>query len=406
MNRYALVDGKRQEVTGKKQYGICEGCGSKMIGRFGSIKVPHWSHESSDECDKWHEPKTQWHIKWQDKFPKDCQEKIVKDENGKYHIADVVIGNLVIEFQHSPISIGEIIERSEFYRKNVGNIFWVFDRDTDENNNVKNFFIKPFIDRESGLKFSSYEWKYKSGKYKIMIDEKIPYSIDCYDGESIFIILDDLYGATIRSLKTLAVNFNEYYKYESALSDRYKRLEKERLEKERIERERLEKIEKECKSERERITIEKLEIEKERNERIEGLENIEKEKELEIIKIKKLYPERFEKINLENSLYLSPAQLLEDRDRLLYKTDKPDIDRIIEIESAVHELAFNQEGYLIEPKMKSFQIIRKDSVKNSLTNFCKVIGEIQLKNRLAPGEPDNEPYPENIEEISKEICGF
>ena len=50
------------------------------------------------------ERKTKWHIDWQEAFPIHTREISFHQCDGSLRIADVVIGNLVIECQHSGIS--------------------------------------------------------------------------------------------------------------------------------------------------------------------------------------------------------------------------------------------------------------------------------------------------------------
>ena len=62
---------------------------------------------------------------WKNKFPLDSQEVIQFDLlTNEKHIADVKTShNLVIEFQHSVISIEELSAREKFY----GDMIWIVD---------------------------------------------------------------------------------------------------------------------------------------------------------------------------------------------------------------------------------------------------------------------------------------
>ncbi|WP_425595275.1 competence protein CoiA family protein [Pseudophaeobacter arcticus] len=42
--------------------GECPYCGSEMIARCGQVKVHHWAHKSTENCDPWWENETNWHL--------------------------------------------------------------------------------------------------------------------------------------------------------------------------------------------------------------------------------------------------------------------------------------------------------------------------------------------------------
>ena len=53
--------------------------------------------------------------------------KVVVQHNNRCHRADILIDNVVIEFQHSPISIAEFNERNDFFKKSGLKLAWIFD---------------------------------------------------------------------------------------------------------------------------------------------------------------------------------------------------------------------------------------------------------------------------------------
>ena len=69
---------------------------------------------------------TAWHYEWQKQFPLNSQEKVFTID-GKTHRADVFINNIVIEFQHSPISRIEFNDRNTFYNHLGYHVVWIFD---------------------------------------------------------------------------------------------------------------------------------------------------------------------------------------------------------------------------------------------------------------------------------------
>ena len=131
--KFALLNDKRIEAT-KRAKGVCPSCGSELVAKCGEIKVHHWSHKK--KCDDyWWENETEWHRNWKNKFPKEWQEIIQKDESGEKHIADVKTSSgWVIEFQHSAIAREERDSRDYFYNK----LIWIVDG-TRRTTDIKQF---------------------------------------------------------------------------------------------------------------------------------------------------------------------------------------------------------------------------------------------------------------------------
>lgn len=108
-----------EATTGAKA--TCPGCEREVIAKCGPIVTWHWSHLCSD-CDPWYEPMSEWHRKWQARFPVQ-QTEVVMRHGGEHHRADVVIENGgVLELQASRIETKEIQSRERFY----GHMAWLF----------------------------------------------------------------------------------------------------------------------------------------------------------------------------------------------------------------------------------------------------------------------------------------
>lgn len=107
---------------------FCPVCGQPVIFKSGQIRHCYFSHIPGAECkDAWHyEDMCEWHQEWQGQFSSNQQE-IVFDHEGQRHRADVSFGNVVVEFQHSPISSGEFNDRNSFYFKLGKTVVWLFD---------------------------------------------------------------------------------------------------------------------------------------------------------------------------------------------------------------------------------------------------------------------------------------
>ena len=123
--KYALVNGIKQEAS-KGAKGKCLCCGADVIAKCGRVRCNHWAHKNNEECPySKKEPKTQWHIDWQNHFPEEWQEvRCIDERTGEVHIADIKTPNgLVVEFQHSVIKPEERLSREQFHK----NMVWVVD---------------------------------------------------------------------------------------------------------------------------------------------------------------------------------------------------------------------------------------------------------------------------------------
>jgi ssDNA-binding Zn-finger/Zn-ribbon topoisomerase 1 len=120
---YAILKNGIKSRPERGSRAICPDCGGEMIAKCGDINIWHWAHKSGDDCDSWSEGESEWHLGWKLKWPVDNVEiQIIRD--GVHHNADILTPKgIVIELQHSPISIETIKEREVFY----GEMLWVFD---------------------------------------------------------------------------------------------------------------------------------------------------------------------------------------------------------------------------------------------------------------------------------------
>jgi competence protein CoiA len=119
--KFAVVGEERREPQPGLP-GKCDYCGDAMIAKCGDIRVHHWAHLGTRNCDPWWENETEWHRAWKNHFPEDWQERSHQSENGEKHIADVKTkSGVVLEFQHSHLSREERQSREMFYQ----NMVWV-----------------------------------------------------------------------------------------------------------------------------------------------------------------------------------------------------------------------------------------------------------------------------------------
>lgn len=163
--QYALINGLRS-LPQKGLVGYCATCNSKVIAKCGPIKLHHWAHDKDSNCDPWHENETLWHREWKEHFPEEFREKVLWDETlGTFHRADIhTSSGVTIEFQNSPISIEEVIQRENFYEK----LIWVINGEKFE----ENFRVQVKIPNPNSRAFKKYEFN-----GRVFIDKEDLYSL-------------------------------------------------------------------------------------------------------------------------------------------------------------------------------------------------------------------------------------
>ena len=134
----------KNAIKGETYY--CPSCGSELIVKQGLCKQWHFAHKSKKNCDDWYEM-SEWHKDWQEKFPERFREVVLSNGNEK-HRADIKVGNLIVEFQKSPITLAEFKKRCKFYSKD-NYLIWLFD--------IRNKSNKPEVTYYDKTKF---KWKY------------------------------------------------------------------------------------------------------------------------------------------------------------------------------------------------------------------------------------------------------
>lgn len=119
---------------------VCPSCGAPLdIRNKGTVRAHCFAHKKGlfKKCnDTWESKRTycisDWHNEWQDMFPKENQEVVLSLGSIK-HRADVMVGNSIIEFQHSNIKETIFEERNNFYINSLGyKVVWIFDLTKEE----------------------------------------------------------------------------------------------------------------------------------------------------------------------------------------------------------------------------------------------------------------------------------
>ena len=176
---FNLLDDKN-----KRDYIKCICCNNKLIAKLGKIKMHHFAHENKIECDSFRttDSMTFWHQYWQS-FVNTKYFEYVITKDGKKHIADIYNPDkkLVIEVQHSNITLTKMKEREDFY----DNMIWLIDETTNCCNDCKNELCK---DCEYYIKICD-NCKEKNLKEKTCCYNKIIKLIEVCDS---FMIIKDI----------------------------------------------------------------------------------------------------------------------------------------------------------------------------------------------------------------------
>lgn len=163
--------GERVEIrdAAKNNKYFCPVCGESLTIRAAdslAVKM-HFAHKRGTQCDDWKHDMSEWHYNWQQRFPKEFREVVIEN-NGEKHRADILIGNTVIEFQHSPITGEEINKRNQFYTSCGHSVFWVFDATNKIKNINKDGPIDPMLCTDTDLC-----WKRARREFINQVPEKV-----------------------------------------------------------------------------------------------------------------------------------------------------------------------------------------------------------------------------------------
>lgn len=108
----------------------CPVCDFPVVLRNGTQRICHFAHRKGADCDSFTADMSEWHLDWQKRFPEECREIVLEGENElgqiEKHRADVLYHDVVVEFQHSPISEIEFWQRNYFYTRKAKHLLWVF----------------------------------------------------------------------------------------------------------------------------------------------------------------------------------------------------------------------------------------------------------------------------------------
>lgn len=206
-NRVAVENADRNTTY------YCPYCNEPLTNKAFSSKCvkPYFSHKQGTKCtDDWNYDMSEWHRAWQEHFPIDCREVPI-EYNGVKHRADVCVGKVIFEFQHSAISNEEIQARNQFYTSAGYELIWIF----DANNNIKNVkgqSIDPCMCNNTDL-----QWNKRAIKHLGAIPKGVfiflEYTVDLNIKNKstltkVYIKLDSLEPLVFQKTRTLILQFS------------------------------------------------------------------------------------------------------------------------------------------------------------------------------------------------------
>jgi len=205
---YAISDGKKVEAypNGRAK---CQGCKEEVIAKCGAIVRWHWAHKHTCDCN--YKPMTEWHYKWQEQFPEENREVYVNKEDGSFRIADIKLDSgLVIEFQHSSISLDTVKSRQEFH----GDVIWIFDC-------TEKFDNMTFYSNDDGTYAMKWKWAWKTAMESDRVYLNVADNIlfDTRKKKFIKVVDSKMCFATTEDLKKF--DFLNIYKNTRLISSKY-----------------------------------------------------------------------------------------------------------------------------------------------------------------------------------------
>ncbi|MGX7148249.1 competence protein CoiA [Enterococcus ureasiticus] len=150
---------KIEQLKGKNYF--CPACSDPVRIKNGKVKLPHFSHYSNSTCSMYSEGETVEHLALKEAFAKWCEKEGIEYELEKYlpelnQRPDLLIGNIALEIQCSPLSTQRLIERTRSYQKHDYIPIWICGKKLFSNRQTLNELAKNLCYYSDGLGF--YLW--------------------------------------------------------------------------------------------------------------------------------------------------------------------------------------------------------------------------------------------------------
>lgn len=148
-----------EQLKGRKYF--CPVCCQPVRIKNGKIKLPHFSHYNQSSCSIYSEGETREHLALKEVFVKWCEKNRIGYELEKYLPAlnqrpDLLIGNIALEIQCSPLSTQRLVERTKSYQQHGYIPIWICGKKLFSNRYKLNEVVKNLCYYSEGLGF--YLW--------------------------------------------------------------------------------------------------------------------------------------------------------------------------------------------------------------------------------------------------------
>lgn len=157
-----LLNQSREAIEQLKgQEYFCPACSHPVRIKNGKVKLPHFSHYSHSTCSIHSEGETAEHLALKEVFAKWCEQESITYELEKYlpelnQRPDLLIGNVAVEIQCSPLSIKRLVERTQSYQKHGYVPLWICGKKLFSTHQVLGEVAKNLCDYSDSLGF--YLW--------------------------------------------------------------------------------------------------------------------------------------------------------------------------------------------------------------------------------------------------------
>ena len=127
----SLINLSRNEIENLKQFNyFCPACEASVIIKNGQLNRPHFSHYKTSDCFSSSEGETEEHLTLKEMLVKWCVKEGITFEVEPYlpklkQRPDLLIENIAIEIQCSPLSFKKLLERTQNYLTNGYTPIWI-----------------------------------------------------------------------------------------------------------------------------------------------------------------------------------------------------------------------------------------------------------------------------------------